>query len=110
MKVDFDYGIYNKHRIKIQKDRNSLETVPDMGETLDDRKLKEMQIFDDIQEVYDTVIIDNVEFLGKNIPPLVPIMRFGWRPSGSMLEVLRTLEPLDFEVTETKKVTAIREI
>ena len=170
VKVDFDYGIYNKHGIKIPKDRNSLETVPKMGETLDDRKLKEMQIFDDIQEVYDTGIIDNVEsveeltdilnettilsrqyrhihvelkqLLGEKYPTLYPhyevrlealrkyvrsvkdkIRDFRAREQNSDFERLkyslsleesmlraRTREPLEFEVTETTKVTAIREI
>ena len=63
-KTDFDYGIYNETGVKVAVDRTSVK----MASPLEEKKLFELQIFDDIQYIYDTNVlgeIDDVEDLNE---------------------------------------------
>ena len=63
-KTDFDYGIYNETGVKVAVDRTSVK----MASPLEEKKLFDLQIFDDIQYIYDTNVlgeIDDVEDLNE---------------------------------------------
>ena len=56
-KIDFDYGVYNETGEKVPKDRSSVK----MASPLEEKKLLELQIFDDIKYIYDTNVLDDIE-------------------------------------------------
>ena len=56
-KVDFDYRVYNETGVKVPKDRSSVK----MASPLEEKKLLELQIFDDIKFIYDTNVLDDID-------------------------------------------------
>ena len=56
-KIDFDYRVYNETGEKVPKDRSSVK----MASPLEEKKLLELQIFDDIKYIYDTNVLDDIE-------------------------------------------------
>ena len=62
-KSDFDYLYYHTHGVKMAKDRTSAENDAPIYsvENLESIKMQELHIFNDIQEIYDTNLVDEVE-------------------------------------------------
>ena len=67
-KIDFDYFLYHTQGVKVPKARkhpaskiSCSKTSTNMSDNLEERKMQELQIFSDIQEVYDTHIVDEIE-------------------------------------------------
>ena len=62
-KIDIDYRRFHTEGVKIPKNRKSDngDFLKMSGDTLEERKMQELQIFNDIQEVYDTNIIGDTE-------------------------------------------------
>ena len=62
-KIDIDYKLFHTKGVKIPKNRDSVnrDFLKMSGDNIEERKLQELQIFNDIQEVYDTNIIGDTE-------------------------------------------------
>ena len=62
-KIDIDYKRFHLEGVKIPRGRRSVDgnSSKMSVDNLEDRKMQELQIFNDIQEVYDTNIIGDAE-------------------------------------------------
>ena len=65
-KSDFDYKVYNDSGVKIPVSRSSLKMAK---EAVDEKRMLELRIFDDIKNVYDTYVdinhLETVEDLSE---------------------------------------------
>ena len=61
-KSDFDYGIYHETGVKVSIERAVSSNMAEQKQ-LEEKKLLELQIFDDIQDIYDTHILDELDGL-----------------------------------------------
>ena len=57
-KIDFDYKVFDDTGVKISKNRDFVNMS---GNMLEEKKLLELQIFDDIKNIYDTNLLNEME-------------------------------------------------
>ena len=62
-KVDFDYRQFNDKGIKVSIDRSRSSNMTDKASLLEEKKVHELQTFDDIQDVNDTHVLGEVDGL-----------------------------------------------